>query len=71
MAPSEPLEFLYLKKWTLFSTSMAICRFVQRGRCMWRNKELTPKSEDTDNMVEAYAQYDRVVFFNIFPRVFG
>ncbi len=30
----------------IFSTSFAIWGFGQRGRCMWRNKELTPKGED-------------------------
>ncbi len=49
----------------IFSTSFAICGFRQRGCCMWRNKELTPKVEDVKlitrwkhmpNMIGPYGQ---------------
>ncbi len=49
--------------------------FADLGKecAVWRNKELTPKGEDVklDNTVEACSGYDRVVYFYIFPEVFG
>ncbi len=47
----------------------SICGFGQRVRCMWRNKEQTPKGEGVKLITQW--KHVQVVFFYVLPLVFG